>query len=245
MILGISAYTHDSSACLLSDDGGLIAAVEEERFSRIKREGRFPTAAIAYCLMAANARLSDVSLVSFPRSPFTFFWRKVVLSNVLVEPTGFHEWWKDLRLLGRILRTSSMLGSRDDADSQKPAVRFVNHHLAHAASAFFPSPFPSAAYLTIDGIGEWECTTWGTAVDDRLTRLGSIAYPHSIGKVYSAIARFIGLGGAEKAGKLMGLAAWGEPVFANRLRDVITERLDGGYRLDYRYFDFRARPQVG
>ena len=237
-ILGISAFYHDSAACLVRD-GEIIAAVQEERFSRKKHDESFPRHAIDYCLREGGiAESSQLDLVAFYEKPFVKADR--LFSTYLgVAPRGLRSflkavpvWIKQKIWIKQILR--------DELKFEGP-ILFPEHHEAHAASAFFPSPFDEAAVLTIDGVGEWATTTIGRGADNRVELLRELHFPHSLGLLYSAFTYYLGFRVNSGEYKVMGLAPYGEP----RFRDVILSELvelrdDGSLRLNLAHFDFMA-----
>jgi carbamoyltransferase len=244
LYLGINGFTHDASAAIVSSSGEVVAAVEEERFTRRKKEEAFPRHSIAYCLEAAGVELAEIAAVGVPNAPGVYVRRKMVGSNLLREPVGLDVWRRDSELVVSWLTVGRRLRSLFPSQARYPRVQFVRHHDAHAASAFYPSPFEEAAYLTVDGAGEWDCTSWGVFDQRGRRTLGRIGLPHSMGKLYKAVARFLGMTGREQPGKMMGLSAWGRPRYAALFRDVILTQPDGSYRIDYRYFDFKRNPWI-
>ncbi|HHX28597.1 MAG TPA: hypothetical protein GX716_06240, partial [Firmicutes bacterium] len=219
IILGVSAFYHDSAAALLCD-GEIAAAAQEERFSRVKHDERWPENAIAYCLEAAGIAREQVDAVVFYEKPLTKFER--ILDTFLAEaPRGLGMFlhgvplWAGHRLhIGRQIR-------REMGEAWRGKLLFTEHHRSHAASAFFPSPFEEAAVVTIDGVGEWSTTTIAHGVGNELRILKEIRFPHSLGLMYSAFTYFCGFKVNSGEYKLMGLAPYGEPRYA----DLIRERL--------------------
>jgi carbamoyltransferase len=237
-ILGISAFYHDSAACLVRD-GEIVAAAQEERFSRKKHDAGFPRHAIDYCLREAG--LSDASqldLVAFYEKPFLKFER--LLSTYLAcAPRG---WRSFLKAMPVWMKEKIWLKAtlREELQFEGPLI-FPEHHESHAASAFFPSPFERAAVLTIDGVGEWTTTSVGRGVENHVELLEEVRFPHSLGLLYSAFTYYLGFRVNSGEYKVMGLAPYGEPIF----RDLILSKLidlkpDGSFRLNFRYFDFMA-----
>ncbi len=236
-ILGISAFYHDSAAALVVD-GRIVAAAQEERFSRRKHDADFPAQAVAYCLREAGLTLGDLDYVAFYEKPLTKFER-LLETYLAYAPGGFRSfrkaipvWLKQKLHLRRAIRDG--LGGPTDA----PLV-FTDHHESHAASAFLPSPFDEAAILTLDGVGEWSTTTLGVGRGNRITLTDQIRFPHSLGLLYSAFTSYCGFKVNSGEYKLMGLAPYGRPVY----RDVILEHLidlkpDGSFRLDLAYFNY-------
>jgi carbamoyltransferase len=242
-VLGVNSMWHDAAACLVGPDGDVIAAVEEERFTRNKDERRFPTSAIRYCLRTAGITIDDVTHLGLPRQA-RLYAREKLKWNLFAERGGPAVWKKDIRVLSYMRRPPRLLRAAFPGARSYPRTVFVRHHTGHAASAFYVSPFEQAAYFTADGMGEWECTTWGTGSGTRLRQLGGIDFPHSLGQVYWSVAHYLGLGGVEKAGKLMALAAYGRPTLADRFTNILFGTDDGGYRINYDLFDFRIRQRV-
>ena len=235
-VLGISAFYHDSAAALLGD-GQIIAAMHEERFSRTKHDAGFPVHAIRRCLEFAGIDLAQLERVCFYEQPALHFDR-LLETYVSYAPRGFASfrramprWLQDNLMVRRTIRRS--LPGLD------VPISFVPHHMAHAASAFYPSPFGDAAVLTCDGVGEWATTTIGEGTSDGLALLDRIDFPHSLGLLYSACTGFVGFEVDGGEYKLMGLAPYGEPTYAGRIRsELIDQKADGSYRLNMRYFTY-------
>jgi carbamoyltransferase len=234
-VLGISALYHDAAAAIVRD-GEIIAAAQEERFSRKKHDPRFPRHAINYCLEEAFIEPSELRAVVFYDNPALTLDR-VMRSLACVAPRGEEQWRQAAgSLLGNKLHVSELL--RETLGADVP-VMATEHHAAHAASAFYPSPYEEAAILTLDGVGEWATTTIGLGHGSRLEILKSIDYPHSLGLLYSAFTYFCGFKVNSGEYKLMGLAPYGEPIYADMIRDrLIDIKPDGSYRLDTDYFGF-------
>ncbi len=234
-VLGISAYYHDAAAALVRD-GVIIAAAQEERFSRKKHDPRFPRQAINYCLGEAFIDPSELEGVVFYDNPLLTLDR--VMKNALsVAPAGRDQFVAACRgMLGAKARL------RDDIDSvlgETPRLLGTHHHMAHAASCFYPSPFDEAAILTIDGVGEWATCTLGFGSGKTLELLREIRYPHSLGLLYSAFTYYCGFKVNSGEYKLMGLAPYGEPKYADLIRDVLIDvKDDGSFRLDTSYFGY-------
>src|SRR3989339_1202287 len=234
-ILGISAFYHDSAACLVRD-GNIIAAAQEERFTRKKHDPRFPINAINYCLQEAGINVNQLNYVVYYDKPFLIFER-LLLSYLTVAPKGIRSWLEAIQIwLGKKLRVEKTvqkeLGYKGD-------VLFTEHHEAHAASAFYPSPFDEAAILTIDGVGEWATATYGLGKGKDINIIKELHFPDSLGLLYSAFTYFTGFKVNSGEYKLMGLAPYGEPCY----KDIILTKLvdvkdDGSIRLDLSYFDF-------
>jgi carbamoyltransferase len=241
-ILGISAFYHDSAAALIRD-GRIVAAAQEERFSRRKHDARFPRHAIEYCLSAEAVALDDLDYVVFYDKPFLKFER-LLETYLAFAPRGFRSFsmavplWVREKLFQRKLISGEL---RRIAPGYSPGDRllFAEHHLSHAASAFFPSPFEAAAVLTMDGVGEWATTSaaWGSG--HRLQMLREIHFPHSLGLFYSAFTYYAGFRVNSGEYRLMGLAPYGAPQYAGLIRDrLIDVKDDGSFRLNLDYFDY-------
>ena len=242
-ILGISAYYHDSAAAVVCD-GKIIAAAQEERFSRKKHDASFPAEAIKYCLEAAGVQLQDIDEVVFYDKPLVKFER-LLETYLSYAPRGLRSfiaampvWLKEkLYLKSTLKRELSELAGLDAADL--PELLFTEHHQSHAASAFYPSPFERAAVLCLDGVGEWATTTAWVGEGNSLKALWEIDFPHSLGLLYSAFTYYTGFKVNSGEYKLMGLAPYGNPQYV----DVIKEHLldlkeDGSFRLDMSYFNY-------
>ncbi len=240
-VLGISAFYHDSAAALV-EDGRVVAAAQEERFTRVKHDETFPDRAIEATLEHAGVRLADVDHVVFYEKPFTKFER-LLETYLAFAPRGFSSfraamplWLRDKLFqkleLGRALKDL-------DPGFQKSRLLFSEHHLSHAASAFYPSPFREAAILTLDGVGEWATTTVGMGHDNRLELSHEITFPHSLGMLYSAFTYYTGFKVNSGEYKLMGLAPYGQPRYEKLIRDHLVElKPDGSFRLNLDYFDY-------
>jgi carbamoyltransferase len=240
-VLGISAYYHDSAAALVSD-GDVVAAAHEERFSRKKFDESFPHQAIRYCLETAGARLRDIDNVVFYDKPFLKFER-LLETYLAFAPRGFASFVKamPLWLSEKLFQKSMLIGElrKIDPDFDAARLMFTEHHHAHAASAFFPSPFEEALVLTVDGVGEWSTTTAGLGRGNRVDILKELHFPHSLGLFYSAFTSYIGFRVNSGEYKLMGLAPYGEPRFRDVIRDnLIDLKPDGSFRLDMSYFNY-------
>ena len=242
-ILGISAYYHDSAACLLSD-GKIIAAAQEERFTRIKHDPSFPGKAIEYCLSSQGVRAEQIDYVVFYDKPFLKFER-LLETYLAFAPRGFKSfrtsiptWIKDkLFQKSTIVKTlKTLLG--EDIDWYERLL-FSEHHMSHAASAFFPSPFEEAAVLTMDGVGEWTTTSLAVGRSNSLEVAREILFPHSLGLLYSAFTYYTGFRVNSGEYKVMGLAPYGEPVFVDKIKDhLIDIKTDGSFHLNMEYFDY-------
>lgn len=236
-ILGISAFYHDSAACLVRD-GEILAAAQEERFSRKKHDPRFPDNAAAYCLKEGGIAIDEVDYVVFYDKPFVKFER-LLMTYLSIAPYGLKSfiqqmpaWLKEKVFMRTTIR--QRLG-------YKGKIFFTAHHQSHAAAAFFPSPFQEAAFVTLDGVGEWATSTYGIGKDNRVQILKEINFPHSLGLLYSAFTYFTGFKVNSGEYKLMGLAPYGEPSFVSTiLRELIDIKEDGSFRLNMKYFDYCA-----
>ena len=241
-ILGISAFYHDSAAALV-EDGQIVAAAQEERFSRKKHDAGFPRRAITYCLGEAGVDLGAVDLVAFYDKPFLKFER-LLETYTAFAPRGFRSFTQAMPLwLREKLFQKSLLGRElrslaPDFDWQHRLV-FAEHHQSHAASAFFASPFAEAAVLTLDGVGEWATSSLAVGRGRELTMLREIHFPHSLGLLYSAFTYYTGFKVNSGEYKLMGLAPYGEARYRDRILDhLIDLKDDGSFRLDVSYFDY-------
>ncbi len=240
-ILGISAFYHDSAAALIGD-GRIIAAAQEERFTRRKHDAAFPRNAIAYCLAEAGVAADKLDHVVFYDKPFLKFER-LLETYVALAPRGFHSFKMSIPLwLQEKLFQKNLL--RDELGKfckkfDKNRLLFCEHHLSHAASAFFPSPFENAAVLTMDGVGEWATTSAAIGNGNHLEIFQEIHFPHSLGLLYSALTYYIGFKVNSGEYKVMGLAPYGEPKYAKLILDhLIDLKPDGSFRLDMSYFDY-------
>jgi carbamoyltransferase len=241
-ILGISAFYHDSAAALV-EDGVIVAAAQEERFTRKKHDSRFPRHAIEYCLAAAGCSLPAVDYVAFYDKPFLKFER-LLETYLAFAPRGFRSFsmaipvWLHEKLFQRKLLVDELkrLGAGREV---RDKLLFAEHHQSHAASAFFASPFAEAAVLTMDGVGEWTTTSAGFGRGRDLRILREIHFPHSLGLLYSAFTYYTGFKVNSGEYKVMGLAPYGAPVYADRIRDTLIDvKADGSFRLDLSYFDY-------
>lgn len=234
-VLGISAFYHDSAAALVRD-GVIVAAAQEERFSRKKHDPRFPANAINYCLEEGGIEASDLAAVVFYDNPLLTLDR-ILKTLVAGGEKGIPLW---LEAAPGWLSVKLFVEKMVHHELRTPVkVLFVEHHLSHAASAFYPSPFEEAAILTLDGVGEWATTTLSRADRDDLQILEEIHFPHSLGLLYSAVTQFCGFKVNSGEYKLMGLAPYGKPVYADRIRsELIDLKDDGSYRLNMKYFGF-------
>jgi carbamoyltransferase len=242
-ILGISAYYHDSAACLVVD-GKIIAAAQEERFTRKKHDENFPVNAINYCLTAAGLSSQQIDYVVFYDKPFLKFER-LFETYLAFAPKGFKSfatslpvWVKD-KLFQKSVILDALKDHLDKTTDWSSKLLFSEHHLSHAASAFFPSPFEEAAVLTMDGVGEWATTSLAVGKGNTLNVTNDIHFPHSLGLLYSAMTYYTGFKVNSGEYKVMGLAPYGEPKYANLIKDhLIDIKEDGSFHLDMSYFNY-------
>lgn len=242
-IVGLSAYYHDSAACLLKD-GEIIAAAQEERFTRKKHFAGFPTQALTSCLHEGNVSLSDVSYVVFYEKPFVKFER-LLETYLAFAPRGIKSFWaampiwlKEKLFLKDLLKKElAQIGQLQKADL--PPILFPEHHESHAAAAFYPSPFQEAAVLCMDGVGEWATTSAWLGKGHQLSPLWEISFPHSLGLLYSAFTYYTGFKVNSGEYKVMGLAPYGQPTFVKKIYDELIDlKQDGTFRLNMEYFDY-------
>src|SRR6266849_9841128 len=241
-ILGISAFYHDSAAALI-EDGRIVAAAQEERFTRKKHDARFPRHAIAYCLEAGHTPLEQVDHVVFYDKPFLKFER-LLETYLAFAPRGFRSfrmalplWLREKLFQKRLLRQELEKLAPDGAWEER--LLFAEHHQSHAASAFFASPFEEAAVLTMDGVGEWATTSVGFGRGSTLEMRREIHFPHSLGLLYSAFTAYLGFKVNSGEYKVMGLAPYGDPRYTQAILDhLIDVKKDGSFRLDLSYFDY-------
>jgi len=235
-ILGIGCYYHDSSACLVRN-GKLIAAAQEERFSRKKHDLGFPEKAIEYCLREGRTSMDRVEYVAFYEKPFLKFER-LLYQFIETFPTSFSAFiqslppWLSERLL--IKSTVKDLGF-------KGKILFAEHHMSHAASSFLVSPFKSAAIFTVDGVGEWATTTMGKGYGNEIKIMKEIRFPHSLGLLYSTVTAFLGFRVNNSEYKVMGMAPYGKPKYLDEMRKLIDVKGDGSFALNMDYFDFHKK----
>jgi carbamoyltransferase len=242
-ILGISAYYHDSAAALVVD-GRIVAAAQEERFSRKKHDARFPAGAIRYCLEEAGLEMADVTHIVFYDKPLLKFER-LLETYLAFAPRGFKSfvraipvWLKEKLFLKQTLKKElAALGNIDE--NRLPPLMFTQHHQSHAASAFFPSPFGRAAVLCLDGVGEWATSSVWLGEGNRVLPQWEIDFPHSLGLLYSAFTYYTGFRVNSGEYKLMGLAPYGEPKYVDRILDHLLDvKDDGTFRLNMAYFNY-------
>ena len=240
-ILGISAFYHDSAACILKN-GEIVAAAQEERFTRKKHDPSYPKNAINFVLNYANLKLSDVDQIVFFEKPFLKFER-LLETYVAFAPKGFVSFSKAMPLwIKEKLFQKNLLFNKlkehDENYKSDENIFFSDHHLSHASSAFFPSPFDEAIVLTADGVGEWATTTVAVGKGNNLEVKKEIHFPHSLGLLYSAFTYYTGFKVNSGEYKLMGLAPYGEPIYENKIKKVIDIKEDGTFRLDQKYFNY-------
>ena len=251
-ILGISAFYHDSAACLVVD-GEIVAAAQEERFTRIKHDHNFPVNAARYCLSEAKLNANDLDYVGFYDKPLLKFDR--LLETYLdYAPSGFSSflkalplWMKEKLWMPDLIRTelAKAGGEEDERAAKKLGKKFEwkllfgDHHESHAASAFYPSPFEAAAILTIDGVGEWATSSIGIGKGNEITLLKELRFPDSLGLLYSAFTYYTGFRVNSGEYKVMGLAPYGEPKYVSVIKDKLLEvRDDGSLKMNHEYFSY-------
>jgi carbamoyltransferase len=241
-VLGVSAFYHDSAAALV-EDGRIVAAVQEERFTRKKHDPSFPHNAIAYCLDEAKVKIDEVNHIVFYDKPFLKFER-LLETYIALAPRGFGSFkiaiplWLREKLFQKKLLRDEFQKFSEQLD-EKTQLLFCEHHLSHAASAFYPSPFESAVVLTMDGVGEWATTSAAMGDGHRLEIFQEIHFPHSLGLLYSALTYYTGFKVNSGEYKVMGLAPYGEPKYKKLILDnLIDLKADGSFRLDMSYFDY-------
>jgi carbamoyltransferase len=240
-ILGISAFYHDSAACILKD-GKIIAAAQEERFTRKKHDPSYPHSAIEFVLEYANLKLSEVDQIVFFEKPFLKFER-LLETYVAFAPKGFVSFAKAMPLWikEKLFQKNFLFNKLKEHDKDYNSdqnIFFSDHHLSHAASAFFPSPFEEAIVLTADGVGEWATTTIAVGKNNSLEIKKEIHFPHSLGLLYSAFTYYTGFKVNSGEYKLMGLAPYGYPIYEDKIKKLIDIKEDGSFRLDQSYFSY-------
>lgn len=239
-ILGISAFYHDSAAALIKD-GRVLCAAEEERFTRLKHDNHFPFRAVKFCLEEADISITDIDYISYYEKPLLKFER--ILENFVktypfsLRPflRGMPEWLGDKIKIEHIVKKK--LG-------YKGRVFFIPHHLSHAAVSFYPSPFQASAILTVDGVGEYQTTGLWRGEGNRITPLKSINFPNSLGLLYSTFTAFLGFKVNEDEYKVMGLAAYGKPLYVDKIHQVIDVNDDGSFKMNMKFFAFREEFQM-
>ena len=236
-ILGISAYYHDSAAAIVVD-GEIVAAAQEERFTRKKHDYRFPNHAIEYCLEAAGVSVEDLDYVGFYDKPLLKFER-LLETYLAYAPSGFRSFLLAMPLWLRQKLHLPREISKGLQHGYKKRYIFTEHHESHAASAFFPSPFEEAAILTLDGVGEWATASFGIGRGNRIELTHELHFPHSLGLLYSAFTYFTGFRVNSGEYKLMGLAPFGKPIYAETIQDKLLDlKDDGSFRMDMAYFNY-------
>ena len=242
-ILGISAFYHDSAACILKD-GEIVAAAQEERFSRIKHDPGFPKNAILFCLERAGIKPEQINSVVFYEKPFLKFER-LLETYLAFAPRGFQSFskamplWVKEKLFQKLAIINALNEIFGTNDAWEEKLLFSEHHLSHAASAFYPSPFQKAAILTMDGVGEWATTSLAIGEGNSIQVIKEINFPHSLGLLYSAFTYYTGFRVNSGEYKLMGLAPYGQPKYVETIKDnLIDIKDDGSFRLNMSYFDY-------
>ncbi len=236
-ILGISAFYHDSAAAIIKD-GEIVAAAQEERFTRIKHDQNFPINAIKYCLKEAGITSHQLNYVSFYDKPFTKFER-ILETYLAYAPRGINSFVKAVPLwIKKKIWMKELIKKELGYEGE---ILFPEHHESHAASTFYPSPFNSAAYLTMDGVGEWATTSYGLCNENGIKILGELHFPHSLGLLYSAFTYFTGFKVNSGEYKVMGLAPYGEPKYVQKIYEhLIDLKDDGSFKMNMDYFDYCA-----
>ena len=241
-ILGISAYYHDSAAALIRD-GTILSAVQEERFTRKKHDFQFPSKSIEYLLSSNNIKLKDIDMIVFYEKPFLKFDR--ILETFFAHvPYGIKSFVKNMPIWvkEKIFQKRNIINKLKDIDhdfTDEEKICFSEHHLSHAASAFYPSPFDEAAVLTLDGVGEWATSTISIGKGNKLNILKEIHYPHSLGLLYSSFTYYAGFKVNSGEYKLMGLAPYGKPIYEDLiLSNIINVKSDGSFFLNQKYFSY-------
>ena len=236
-ILGISAFYHDSAACLVKD-GNIVAAAQEERFTRKKHDMSFPAKAIEYCLKEAGITINDINYVGFYDKPFIKFER-ILYSAFQYAPIGIGMFLKAMPpWLKQKLFTRKVIHKELKYEGE---LLFTEHHESHAASAYYPSPYTDAAIITVDGVGEWTTTSYGIGEDNKITILSDIKFPHSIGLLYSAFTYYLGFKVNSGEYKVMGLAPYGKPKYAHIIFEKLVDlKEDGSFKLNMQYFNYCA-----
>ncbi len=240
-ILGISAFYHDSAACILKN-GEIIAAAQEERFTRIKHDPNYPFNAIEFVLKYSNLKLNDVDQIVFFEKPFLKFER-LLETYVEFAPKGFMSFAKAMPIWikDKLFQKNYLLKKLKSHDSKlklDKKIFFSDHHLSHASSAFFPSPFEEAVVLTADGVGEWATTTVAIGKKNKLEIKKELHFPHSLGLLYSAFTYYTGFKVNSGEYKLMGLAPYGNPIYINKIKKLVDIKSDGTFRLNQKYFNY-------
>ena len=236
-ILGISCFYHDSAACLIKD-GIVVAAAEEERFTRKKHDTSFPINAISYCLKEGDITSRQINYVAFYEKPLLKFER-LLSQHIEMFPRSFWSFYKALpSWLNEKLRVPTIIRKKLKYSGD---TLFIEHHLAHAASCFLVSPFEEAAILTVDGVGEWATASYGYGKGNDITLLKELRFPHSIGLLYSAVTTHLGMKANSHEYKIMGLAPYGKPIYYENFKKVVDVKEDGSIEFDMSYFDFHYK----
>jgi len=239
-ILGLSSYYHDSAAVLVKD-GSVLCAIEEERFTRVKHDNGFPIHAIKWCMKEAQISINDIDIISYYEKPLLKFERTLDMF-IQTWPRGFIPFIKNMpELLGDKLSVEDVIRKKL---KYKGKIIFIPHHLSHAAAAYYSSAFSSTAILTIDGVGEYQTTALWKAENGKIKLLNDIYFPHSLGLFYSTCAAYLGFKVNEDEYKLMGLAAYGRPIYLKKLKKIIDVKNDGSFNLNMDYFSFREHSQM-
>ncbi len=243
IILGVSAYYHDSAACLIKD-GEIVNAVQEERFSRIKHDNKFPVKSILFCLKNSNCSIDDVDFIVFYDKPFIKFER-LLETYLAFAPKGFVQFFKSFQIWikEKLFQKRMLIEELEKISKNKSTIKnkllFSEHHLSHAASAFFPSPFEESAILTMDAVGEWATTSFGVGKGNYMEINKEINFPHSLGLLYSAMTYYTGFKVNSGEYKVMGLAPYGHAKFSKIIKDNLIEiNDDGSFKLNMEYFDY-------
>ncbi|HEV2991580.1 MAG TPA: carbamoyltransferase N-terminal domain-containing protein, partial [Candidatus Angelobacter sp.] len=236
-IIGISAGYHDSACCLLQD-GALVAAVQEERFTRVKNDKSFPKKAFRYCLEEGGLTIADVDCIAYYEDPCLKLGRQIWMGMIPDLPQDRRE-----GILDRMVKSQPEHVIRRLFGYNGP-IEYVDHHLSHAASSFFFSGFDEAAILTVDGVGDWPTTSYGWGKGSQIERFEQVDFPDSLGFFYSAITGYLGFEVNEGEYKVMGLAPYGEPIYADQIRNLIDVTSDGQYRLNMKYFAFLSEDSM-
>lgn len=233
-VLGISAYYHDSACCLLKD-GVLAAAAQEERFSRRKHDPSLPKMAALYCLSEGKLTISDIDCIAYYEDPYKKLERQIYMTLPILSEEEMLKVYRNAKRPIREIR--EVLG-------YEGLIKTMAHHNAHAASSFFFSGFPEAAVLTVDGVGEWATATYGYAQGREVNIFEEVHFPHSIGMLYSAITSYLGFSVNDGEYKVMGLAPYGKPIYADKFHRMLQLQADGQFRLNLDYFDFKRRDRM-
>ncbi|MFH1847967.1 MAG: carbamoyltransferase N-terminal domain-containing protein, partial [Candidatus Omnitrophota bacterium] len=234
-ILGISCFYHDSACCLVQD-GRIVSAAQQERFSRKKHDHSFPSDAVAYCLKEGGIDIGSVDYAAFYEKPFLKFER-ILLTYLAYAPRGIRSFLKAMPLWARQRLWMSDFIKKELG--YKGKLIFTRHHEAHAASAFFASPFKEAAFLTIDGVGEWDTASFGTGRGNAIDIDSELSFPHSLGLLYAAFTYYTGFRVNSAEYKVMGLAPYGEPIYKDLiLKELIDLKDDGSFKLNMKYFSY-------